>query len=360
MKKYKYLLLAALLILTRILLGFFPNLVETFYSRGLFLGIRWFIDHTTARLPFPTLYLLIVLLFFLFLKKGYQWWKLSQQKTLRISYFLLPIANFLSILISSFLLLWGFNYARQPIENQLNLTAKTLKLNQIIRETEWATAEINVARQAIENAYLMADTNALNVDLLPQHLEDTMRQLIVETLKKYHYPTVGKMRGRVIYPKGFLMRLGASGIYLPWIGEGQVDGSLTAPQLPFTMAHELAHGYGFGDEGSCNFWAYLACSASDNLIIQYAGKLAYWRYIAAEYKYFKPESFELFRAKNLSRGVHNDLEMMYNNQEKYVTIFPFQDAAYDTFLKFQGVEEGIESYSRMVLLVKAWKRKQKK
>lgn len=350
-KKYRWISLAALLILIRIVLGFFPQVVEVLYSRGLFLGIRWLIDNTTARLPFPMLYILIAFLGVLLFKKSIQWFRLWQQKELSMAKIALPIGDFFSITISLFLLLWGFNYARQPVENQLNLETKTLTLDQIINETKWATAEINLARNLIPNT----DTNAITSKFLPPNLEDTMRQLLVTVLKENNYPTIGNMRGRLVYPKGFLMRLGASGIYLPWIGEGHVDGALTAIQLPFTMAHELAHGYGFGDEGSCNFWAYVACLSSKNPLIQYSGKLAYWRYIAAEYKFFKMEEYEIFRAKNLSRGVFNDVEMMYKNRDKYPNLIPFQNEAYDTYLKFQGVEEGIESYSRMVLLVKAWK-----
>jgi hypothetical protein len=351
-KKYRWIICAAVLIIIRIVLGFFPQVIETVYSRGLFLGIRWLIDNTTARLPFPMLYVMGSILGFLLIKKSYEWVKLYQKKALNKEVILLPIGNFLSITVILFLILWGFNYARQPLEKQLGLNTQVLDLKQIIKETKWATKEINLARNEILNA----DTNALTVDFLPPNLEDTMRQLLVNVLKKYNYPTVGNMRGRLIYPKGLLMRLGASGIYLPWIGEGQVDAALTPAQLPFVMAHELAHGYGFGDEGSCNFWGYLACLASENPMIRYSGKLAYWRYIAAEYKYYQPEAYEIFRAENISRGVFNDLENMYTNGDKYPPIIPFQNQAYDTYLKFQGVEEGIESYSRMVLLVRAWKR----
>lgn len=350
-RKYRWTYLTLIVIMIRVILGFFPQVVEIVYSRGIFLGIRWLIDNTTARLPFPMLYIFIGILIFIFIKNSFQWFNLWKQKQLKRSHILLPITNFFSITILLFLILWGFNYARQPLENQLNLDTHTLNLQQIISETEKATKKVKLARELIPNA----DTTALTQNLLPPNLEDTMRQLLVKVLKKHNYPTVGNMRGRMIYPKGFLMRLGASGIYLPWIGEGQVDGALTAAQLPFTMAHELAHGYGFGDEGSCNFWGYVACMASDNPVIRYSGELTYWRYIAAEYKYFKFEEYEAFREKNLSRGMYNDLEMMYSNRDKYPSFIPFQNQAYDTYLKFQGVEEGIESYSRMVLLVKAWK-----
>jgi len=350
-KKYRWIYLLLIFIAIRILLGFFPSVVETIYSRGLFLGIRWLIDNTTGRLPFPVLYVFLIIICWQVIRIGYQWLQLLQQKKLQRQDILLPIANFFSIAIVLFLLLWGFNYARIPLENQLQLETKKLNLEEIINETKNATNIAKHARSNIPNA----DTNALSIDFLPSNLEDTMRQLLVNSLDKYGYPTVGKTRGRIIYPKGLLMRLGASGIYLPWVGEGHVDGAQTAAQMPFTLAHEMAHAYGFGDEGSCNFWGYIACISSDNPTIRYAGALAYWRYIAAEYKFFKPEEYEAFRAENLSIGMKNDLELIYQNHEKYPNIIPYQNAAYDTYLKFQGVEEGIESYSRMVLLVKAWK-----
>jgi hypothetical protein len=350
-KEYRWIILAIITIIIRIILGFFPQVIETIYSRGVFLGIRWLIDNTTARLPFPMLYLLVFAFAITVFLAFRQWFALWQIKALTFSKVFLSIGNFLSVVIISFLILWGFNYGREPLEKQLNLNTQTLNLEQIIKETEAATIEINNARKHIPNT----DTFALSNEYLPKHLVDTMRRLLVKVLNDYNYPTTGKVQGRLIVPKGFLMRLGASGIYLPWIGEGNIDASLHATQLPFTIAHELAHGYGFGDEGSCNFWAYLACLESDNPMLQYSGKLTYWRYIASEYKYFQPEAYAIFRAENLNRGVHNDLEAIYANREKYPTIIPFQNQAYDTYLKFQGVEDGIESYSRMVLLVKAWK-----
>ncbi|MCB0582976.1 MAG: DUF3810 family protein, partial [Phaeodactylibacter sp.] len=72
------------------------------------------------------------------------------------------------------------------------------------------------------------------------------------------------------------------GLYFPFTGEGHIDAGLHPLQKPYVMAHELAHGYGFGDEGTCNFLGYLACIGSDDPVIAYIGHLNYWRTLAAD------------------------------------------------------------------------------
>ena len=47
----------------------------------------------------------------------------------------------------------------------------------------------------------------------------------------------------------------------------------------FTTAHELAHGFGYGSEASCNFIAYITCMSSRDPAIQYASQFAYLRYL---------------------------------------------------------------------------------
>ncbi|NJN35190.1 MAG: hypothetical protein HC817_14005 [Saprospiraceae bacterium] len=40
-----------------------PQYVEQFYSRGIFLGVRWFFDNTLAWLPIPGLFLFYAIAF---------------------------------------------------------------------------------------------------------------------------------------------------------------------------------------------------------------------------------------------------------------------------------------------------------
>ena len=177
-KQYIWIYLAVITIILRIILGFFPNIIERFYSRGIFLGIRWTIDNTTARLPFPMFYVLIFVFIITMFLAFRQWFFLWKKETLTIIKILLSIGNFLGFIIFFFLISWGFNYGREPLENQLKLNTETLNLQQIIIETEEATIEINEARKRIPNS----DTFALNTQFLPNNLVDTMRQLLVKVL----------------------------------------------------------------------------------------------------------------------------------------------------------------------------------
>ena len=79
--------------------------------------------------------------------------------------------------------------------------------------------------------------------------------------------------GDLYRPNGILLRFNSSGVYFPFTGEGHVDNGLHPVSKPFTIAHELGHGYGFGSEDVCNFLGFLACVRSDNPAIRYAGYL---------------------------------------------------------------------------------------
>lgn len=351
-KRYFWLLLALFLVFLRLIGGFYPHLIERFYSRGFFLIIRGLIDYTVAALPVPMFYVFFGGLFFIlinYFRKSYQK-KITPKE--RLFHFGFHVLQFTSIIIVWFLASWGFNYGRLPIEQQLGLQLEKPSEAHLFSEVQWATKKTLDLRQLVNE-----DTFALDKKLLPNDLEKEMRNSLKAVLNELGYPTFGRVRARQLHPKGILLRLKTAGIYWFFVGEGNLDAGLHPLQKPFTMAHEMAHGYGFGDEGSCNFLAYLACLKSNQAYIQYAGMLTYWRYAASEYKYRNPENYALFRAEHLSSGMKNDLEAIYANGEKYPDYFPkLRNQTYDSYLKLQGIEDGIENYSRVILLVDAWRK----
>ncbi|MBX2926732.1 MAG: DUF3810 domain-containing protein [Saprospiraceae bacterium] len=331
--------------------GHSPELVERYYSRGLFPVIRNVIDYGAAWLPAPLAFLLIPLLLFLGALNAMRWFKRKAplvQKLKSAGFSLLAFAGAVTFL---FLFLWGFNYSRVPLETQLGLTAQPLTMEQIREELDYSTRAVIAARKRIPGAGNAPLTSAA----LPNEMELLLRGEVSNQLTSWAYPAPGRVRGRVLYPKGILLRFGTAGIYFPFTGEGHADAGLHPLQLPAVVAHEMAHAYGFGDEGVCNFIAYAACVQSNDPMVAYSAELTYWRTLAVNYRAYQPDAYRDIR-DGLPAGIRADLDAINQNILAYPDIFPrFRDAAYNTYLRAQGIREGMLNYDRVMMLARAYR-----
>ena len=160
------------------------------------------------------------------------------------------------------------------------------------------------------------------------------------------------MRVRQLWPKGFLLRWSTAGIYIPHAFEGHIDQGMLSVQKPFTMAHEMAHGYGVTDEGACNFIAWLACRQSEDKWIRFGGAFTYWRYAAAE----MPNDSVKQVIDSFHPIIRRALYLVRENDKKYPDILPqIRDAIYSTYLKRHGVKGGLRSYNYVVMMVSRYR-----
>ncbi len=330
-----------------------PSFIEQIYSRGLFLWIRRIIDNTIGWFPFPLLYVFYIVLIIWAVRKLIQtnWKKLFTWKG--VGNWLLSTTAFIGGVLFFFFFLWGFNYGRIPLVQQIDLIAEPVELADLKKELTEKTIQVLATRKELD----AIGTTVLAEDLLPKEMEDLCRSAVEKTLKELNYRVAGKVRGRVLPTKGILMRFSSSGVYWPFVGEGNIDGGLHPLQQPFTLCHELSHGYGITNEGVCNFLAYIATQNSDNIYVRYSGLLCYWRYIAIAYQRFAYEDYQAFRA-TLPKGFLEDLDVINESLDRYPDILPkLRYAAYDAYLKSQGISEGMKSYSSIIMLVRAWETK---
>ncbi|MEZ4826432.1 MAG: DUF3810 domain-containing protein [Bacteroidia bacterium] len=329
-----------------------PQFTEVVYSRGIFVVLRTIWDFTLGWSPFALIYVVVPLLLGLGI-----WLLIKSIKQPRGSSFLHRMAGALFNLLAFgggvlflFYVLWGFNYYRAPVNQRIGL--KKLKMSEelIREELSRATKDLLEAR-----AVLYTPDEAAPTQWKQREMESRMRKALTDVLRKEGYTTPGRVRARALYPKGLLMQLGASGIYIPFVFEGHVDAGMPPVTYPSTMVHEMAHGYGFGDEGTCNFWAWLACYQSDDPVIRYGGLLGYWREVAVMYRMIDKDGYMALRA-DLPSGLIADLESINEAIKKYPGFFPqFSDEVYDSYLKNQGISEGMESYGQVVVWVAAWR-----
>ena len=350
-KDWRWIILAIITVILRIILP--AEVIETVYSRGIFQVIRILIDNTVGLLPFPALYLFVAGLLFLLIRSIRNGVKFEGDLKQRLKQFAVSSLKFTSIVIFLFLFMWGFNYGRMPIEKQLSFDPQPLEYEELKKEFELTTQELIEARKQIPSA----TDSVLSKDLFPQDAERLIRVDLEEWLSKYDFPVGGRVRGRLLRPKGTLLSISTAGVYLPWVGEGHIDAGMYEIQFPFVIAHEMSHGYGFTDEGTCNFIAYQAMRESNNPFFRYSAVLGYWVYLANAVAQYDFDAYKEFY-KTLPLGIRNDRRVIRAYSDSYPDIMPyFRDAFYNQYLKTQGIEEGMKNYSRVVMLAAAWRRK---
>jgi hypothetical protein len=239
------------------------------------------------------------------------------------------------------------------IESQLDLEVRPLAAGAVREEAEWAARMLAETRGAVPGA----TESALGREHLPANLEDLIRKSLSGVLRDMGYPTPGRIRVRTFRPGGWMMRLSGTGFYFPYFGEGYVSANICPFQKPAVIAHEMAHGFGIGDEGTAGFLGFLACEASENPVVRYSGFLTFWNSIAGDLLRTSRKSFQVLW-NGLPAGVKADQRAVRENWERYRgPLMKAGQAIYERYLKSQGIEEGMLSYDRLVTLVAAWKQK---
>lgn len=338
-------------ILLRVLAAQSPQLTEKWYSATLYPIVRGLLDHTLVLLPFPAFYLLLLFLLFL----GYRLFRSLKQFTSRkqkLLFFPRVLINFSGWVIFLFLMLWGLNYYRVPLYQHLNLNPEPLPLALLVEEMEATQKSLVSLRKGLQ-----ADTTAL-----PDAPEFSFQNSLVRDemkgfLKKWNHSWKGAPVVKQFHPNGSLRKLGIFGIYFPFTGEAYLDPSLHPLEKSFTMAHELAHGFGITNEGEANFMAWLICSKSKQPFIRYSATMKLFRYQLNDLYRMDEGDYSHFVA-NIPELIKRDIREIQasNNAIKPYSI-ELSRKSNDLYLKSQGVKEGVKSYAQLPMLVHAWKAK---
>ncbi len=167
-----------------------------------------------------------------------------------------------------------------------------------------------------------------------------------------YYPCV-----KPIASSYFMTQQSLLGIYFPFTIEANYNPDVYDVNLPSTLCHELSHLKGVILEDEAGFFAFLACIQSDNIDMQYAGYINALEYMI--------NAIDETLAKEISAQIDSlvwvDLysfvpeEYWEENEEKEIisteTVKKVTSTAMDTSLQLQGVEDGKQSYRRIVSLI---------
>ncbi len=336
-------ILVILSVLTLVIFSVLPfqsSLVESWYSRGIFAAYRFVWDHTISLLPFSVIYVVFVCTL------SYLGFSFFNKIPLRAKWLTLGrrLIQVVSIAILMFYWLWGFNYKRQGFRDIIALERHPPDVSYVLDQYCSVTDSLVAIRQVLDEQ----GVDSFYVS------EERLRQDLKRAYKAMRLPTYGNVRARKIKPKGSLLHISTAGVYLPFAGEGHIDAGLHPITHPFTMMHEMSHGYGWTGEDVCNFLALMASINSDHLQIRYSGYFGYWRYLRSQVYQINPSDFDLYY-RSVPEVILQDFKDINAYAQRYKDILPeLRDLFYDNYLKSHGISSGLISYSQMIVLTHEW------
>lgn len=232
-----------------------------------------------------------------------------------------------------FLLFWGFNYRRVPLERKLAYDPSRITREQGLQLGRTAVDRANALVQEAKATPLDRESLLAALRRVQAHLRET--------------PLIAAPDPKRSLLALYFRKAAIDGMTDPFFLEIVVNPDVLPSERPFVLAHEWAHLAGFADESEANFIAWLTClrAARD---AQYSGWLAAYQHIASGLPL--PDRRALAQA--LSPAVRADLDA---ERERFNRSSPAvrnaARGAYDTYLRANRIEEGIANYNAVVRLM---------
>lgn len=256
-----------------------------------------------------------------------------------------------AVLVWTFHIVWGLNYARMPFRERTGLPEVEVTTERLAHLTRLLARETNRShRMAVQLGEIAPGADSSSVVLID-------RDRILAALAM-GYPKVlpdtrdwETSRPKFPEPAGWILtRIGISGIYFPFTGEASVNGRMPEVAIPFVAAHEMAHQKGIAREDEANALAYLDCRSAGLWVTRYSGALsAYRRAWGALYSADVDSARALAPSQVLNTGPEADrqaIQAFWQRHEGVAT--QVASRANDTYLKANAQRAGVQSYGRMI------------
>jgi hypothetical protein len=241
-----------------------------------------------------------------------------------------------------FMIGWGGNYYKQPLEEFWQLDKKSWNDSELIKFDKFLVWQLNnTARYAESGSFKEISTKATEYYKTKTDCANAGRGL---HLKRSLYDNM-------------LKYIGVQGYYNPITGEGQVNRHELYFMLPYLCAHELAHQTGVGAEDDANLLAYAVCMESRDIPFMYSAYFNLWLYTHTQLR-MRDSAMANMIKKDLNPISLQHLEELKKERIKYRSkLNRYTGDMYDQYLKFNHQKDGIESYDKVTVSAWAWERK---
>lgn len=361
-KKLKLLslLFFPLSILINTLCSKYPYFIEKYYSLSINKIIVETLSNISGIFPFSlyelTIYLIVISIALFIIYTIYIIIYNPNKLKVFIKNSLLNILSIISIAYFLFIILWGLNYNRIPLETTL-IESYNLKYNKSI-------SSIDKTKESLANLYEFLIENANEARKLVKSSDGVMKAntdykgiinrayLGYESILDFLPNLSGNYsNAKYVMSSKLMCYTGITGIYFPFTGEANVNIAIPDIYIPSTTLHEMAHQRGYASEDEANFIAYLASINHPDIDFKYSGYILALNHTANALYSVDYDTYVTL-SKNISEDVLDDLKNNRDFWDKYEgKIDDISNEINNTYLKANGVSEGVKSYGKMVDLL---------
>ncbi|MFI2742861.1 DUF3810 domain-containing protein [Zhouia sp. PK063] len=325
------------------LLGKHPDLIEKYYSNGIYPVISKISRYVFGWIPFSVGDILYTFAGFLILRflilKGR--WFFTQTRI-----FFREVFITISLAYAIFHLGWGLNYYREPLHKTLHL-ANEYTSEELFDFTKKLIQKSNEAHAAIT-------PDSTEMVIIPYTKREMYRmsgdgyKILSKKYPNLAYEPVSIKSSLYSIPLSYM---GYGGYLNPFTNEAQVNDVQINFKYPTVCCHEEAHQIGYSAENEANFVGYLAAINNPDKYFKYSGYIFVLRYCMGEIKRRDPVRFEEYNKLLYPGIIKNYIEVTQFWQKHQSAAEPVFKNTYNTFLKANNQKEGLRTYSYVVALL---------
>ena len=322
------------------LFGLFPTFVQKYYSTGFYPHISSALRFISSIFPFAIGDIIYALLIGFVLYKIVRFYKV-QKSLKRQDRILIPlqVLSFFLILYVIFKIVWGLNYSRPSISEELGIGNEKYNVKELVVLGDYFIQKTNnlKLKQGKIPAYTIKELESKSTEAYS--LMSRKNKLF-----KYQNPCL-----KSVLNSWLISKIGIEGYYAPLSGEANMNMNLPDFVKPYVSCHEIGHQLGIAYEDEANLLGYLTASNSPDVNYQYSANYEMLRYILFEIRMKSPDDYKLLYLKLLPQVVA-DFKTEKEFWRKYNgDMFGYMDAAFDSFLKLNNQKKGIDSYQDIVI-----------
>lgn len=257
------------------------------------------------------------------------------------------------VMMVLFYFLWGFNYARRPLDERLEWpewsAPDTDELERLavtaVEAANRAYFEIHQSEDAGVPTAMLRDVGELD-----RALEEGWNRAgellhLPASMRRRYGPTK-----RLIFSH-LVARFGIAGFYFPWTAEANVLGDSPAVSRSQSMAHEKAHQRGIGPESEASFLGFVAGALAPHPHARYSALVfAQGQLLRVLARADREAAQEV--VANRFPGIRRDLDDLSEYWEQFQGVgTTIGRALNDRYLRTNRVRAGVRSYGLSVRLL---------